>query len=142
MIELDFSLSALAVPVPRGEPAAALAVVAPCHQRLDEGLDEGAADGRDAAADPLVYETVEDAIVAGCELPCQFVDPDLFFAESPADVEVAKSLCGGCPVRAACLEGALARHEPWGVWGGEWFVAGIAVGRKRPRGRPRKDAAA
>jgi len=72
------------------------------------------------------------------ELPCRLVDPEVFFAESPADVENAKALCRSCPVREVCLAGALERHEPWGVWGGELFVAGVVVARKRPRGRPRK----
>ena len=72
------------------------------------------------------------------ELPCRRVNPEVFFAESPADVESAKALCLDCPVRAACLAGALERQEPWGVWGGELFVQGVVVARKRPRGRPRK----
>ncbi len=71
-------------------------------------------------------------------LPCHRVDPEVFFAESPADVEAAKALCLGCPVRQACLAGAQDRREPWGVWGGELFIAGVVVARKRPRGRPRK----
>jgi WhiB family redox-sensing transcriptional regulator len=70
-------------------------------------------------------------------LPCT-EDPDLFFAESPADVETAKALCRGCAVRLACLSGARERREPWGVWGGELFLRGEVVPRKRPRGRPRK----
>ena len=44
------------------------------------------------------------------ELPCRLVDPDLFFAEAPADVEEAKALCLDCPVRAVCLAGALQRR--------------------------------
>lgn len=72
-------------------------------------------------------------------LPCHFVDPDLFFAETPQDVELAKALCRGCPMASACLEGALERHEPHGVWGGELFCDGVVVARKRPRGRPRKN---
>jgi WhiB family redox-sensing transcriptional regulator len=72
------------------------------------------------------------------DVPCRANDPELWFAESPADVEHAKSLCQSCPVRPACLAGALDRREPWGVWGGELVVAGIVVPRKRPRGRPRK----
>lgn len=76
--------------------------------------------------------------VTSRELPCRTNDPELFFAESPADVELAKSLCGPCPVRSECLIGALERREPWGVWGGELLVAGVVVARKRPRGRPPK----
>jgi len=71
-------------------------------------------------------------------LPCRRVDPEVFFAESPADVEAAKLLCRDCPVREVCLAGALERREPWGVWGGQLFIAGVVVARKRPRGRPRK----
>jgi WhiB family redox-sensing transcriptional regulator len=72
------------------------------------------------------------------ELPCRVYDPELFFAESPDDVEFAKSLCQDCPIRLECLNGALERREPWGVWGGQLFVQGVVVPRKRPRGRPRK----
>ncbi|MBK6873525.1 MAG: WhiB family transcriptional regulator [Kineosporiaceae bacterium] len=77
---------------------------------------------------------------ARCEaaFPCRVNDAELWFAESPADVEQAKALCLDCPVRSACLAGALERREPWGVWGGELFIAGVVVARKRPRGRPRK----
>jgi WhiB family transcriptional regulator, redox-sensing transcriptional regulator len=78
---------------------------------------------------------------ANAELPCRD-DPELFFAESPEDVEFAKSLCGSCPAQMVCLAGAIARAEPWGVWGGELFLRGEIIPRKRPRGRPRKDAVA
>ena len=71
-------------------------------------------------------------------LPCRVADPELWFAEKPADLEAAKSLCAGCPVRGACLAGALDRAEPWGVWGGEIFDHGVVIARKRPRGRPPK----
>ncbi|MCK7624077.1 WhiB family transcriptional regulator [Streptomyces sp. RS10V-4] len=75
----------------------------------------------------------------GTAVPCRTYDPEVFFAESPADVEYAKTLCQTCPVRDACLAGAKERREPWGVWGGELFVQGVVVPRKRPRGRPRKN---
>lgn len=71
-------------------------------------------------------------------LPCRVLDPDLWFAESPTQLEHAKTLCAECPVRSACLAGALDRGEPWGVWGGEIFDHGVVIARKRPRGRPRK----
>lgn len=81
---------------------------------------------------------VESAETNGLQLPCRSNDPELFFAESPADVELAKTLCRTCPVRVECLAGALDRREPWGVWGGELLVSGAVVARKRPRGRPPK----
>lgn len=74
--------------------------------------------------------------------PCQDHDAELWFAERPEAVELAKALCRSCPLREECLSGALARSEPWGVWGGQLLVDGAIVASKRGRGRPRKDAAA
>ena len=92
---------------------------------------------------PFPSESTEQVIVLDrsptSTLPCRRSDPDLFFAESPDDVEFAKSLCSDCPIRSACLAGARERREPWGVWGGELFIGGAVVARKRPRGRPRKE---
>ena len=62
----------------------------------------------------------------------------LFFSEDPAEVAQAKALCHTCPLREPCLEGAISRREPVGVWGGELFDRGRVIERKRPRGRPRK----
>ena len=76
------------------------------------------------------------------DLPCRVNNPELWFAESPSDVEYAKALCIDCPVRALCLDGALERREPWGVWGGQLFLQGVVIPRKRPRGRPRKNEVA
>ncbi|HEU5418330.1 MAG TPA: WhiB family transcriptional regulator [Streptosporangiaceae bacterium] len=76
-------------------------------------------------------------VPSGLDLPCAD-DPELFFAESPDDVEFAKSLCMGCAARITCLAGAMERREPWGVWGGQLFLRGEVVPYKRPRGRPRK----
>ncbi|WP_037680238.1 WhiB family transcriptional regulator [Streptomyces albus] len=92
---------------------------------------------------PTRLTVLDDEIERLGELvPCRSYDPEVFFAESPADVEYAKSLCQSCPLREACLAGAKDRREPWGVWGGELFVQGVVVPRKRPRGRPRKNPVA
>ncbi|MCS6712456.1 WhiB family transcriptional regulator [Brachybacterium sp. EF45031] len=77
------------------------------------------------------------------DLPCQdHAATELFFSERPADLEAAKALCGPCPLRVECLEGALHRAEPWGVWGGAILVDGQIVAVKRGRGRPRKTGTA
>ena len=76
-------------------------------------------------------------VTGDISLPCHNADPELFFDESAPRVALAKSLCGECPMRAACLEGALSRQEPCGVWGGELFVEGQVVAVKRTVGRPR-----
>ncbi len=54
---------------------------------------------------------------------CRDVDPELFFpigdgGPAVAQVAEAKRVCAACPVRAACLEWAMARNEKDGVWGG------------------------
>jgi WhiB family transcriptional regulator, redox-sensing transcriptional regulator len=90
----------------------------------------------------MLLDLIAEFERSGAAIPCRRSDPELFFAESPSDVERAKSLCTACPVRLACMAGALERQEPWGVWGGELFVQGAVVARKRPRGRPRKDEVA
>jgi WhiB family transcriptional regulator, redox-sensing transcriptional regulator len=82
--------------------------------------------------DPLSKECPDD-------VPCRVQDADLWFAETPSELEQAKAMCRDCPARLACLAGALERREPWGVWGGEIFERGAVIARKRPRGRPRKD---
>jgi WhiB family redox-sensing transcriptional regulator len=81
--------------------------------------------------DPFAPDCPED-------LPCRVHDPELWFAERPAELETAKEFCRSCPARLGCLIGALERHEPWGVWGGEIFEHGVIIASKRGRGRPRK----
>jgi WhiB family redox-sensing transcriptional regulator len=63
----------------------------------------------------------------------------LFFSEELHDIARAKLICSKCAVRVPCLEGALARREPWGVWGGELLLNGKILANKRKRGRPPKN---
>ena len=106
-------------------------------------LTPGGAAARSEAgrADQLVPVGSGTVLTVRSDPPCM-QDPELFFAESPQDVEQAKAMCRGCRVRIACLAGALERSEPWGVWGGELLMRGAIVPRKRPRGRPRKEEVA
>lgn len=75
--------------------------------------------------------------MTAADLPCHVHDPDLWFSDSPRDLEQAKELCATCPIRRECLAGALRRSEPCGVWGGEILQSGQVIAFKRPRGRPR-----
>ena len=103
---------------------------------------EGESERIDAASHPIddhiVNERSRFSRISGLRVPCRVADPDLWFADSPGELERAKALCTECPIRRACLSTGLDRAEPWGVWGGEIFDQGVVVARKRPRGRPRK----
>lgn len=63
---------------------------------------------------------------------CAGEDPDLFFSGDDASVRAAKQVCATCPVRADCLETALAVNEMHGVWGG------MAEGERRRLIRQRR----
>lgn len=57
---------------------------------------------------------------------CRGVDPEVFFPDPPGcrtgrheeAEEAAKAICRECPVRAQCLEWALANRERDGILGG------------------------
>ncbi|TFV48495.1 WhiB family transcriptional regulator [Blastococcus sp. TF02A_35] len=49
---------------------------------------------------------------------CAETDPEAFFPEKGGSTRDAKRVCSGCPVRAQCLEFALANDERFGIWGG------------------------
>jgi hypothetical protein len=42
----------------------------------------------------------------------------LFFSDRDPDIRRALAMCGDCPVRRPCGEGAVAREERYGIWGG------------------------
>lgn len=49
---------------------------------------------------------------------CAQTDPEAFYPEHGESTTAAKTVCAACPVRAACLDYALRRHERHGIWGG------------------------
>ena len=49
---------------------------------------------------------------------CKDMPPSAFFPSDGVGVEVAREICRDCPVRAECLEYALANRIDHGVWGG------------------------
>src|SRR5690606_2837691 len=55
----------------------------------------------------------------------------LFFSDEPLGIARAKAICQRCALRATCLDEAIARAEPWGVWGGELLENGRIVQNKR-----------
>ncbi|MFK8025296.1 MAG: WhiB family transcriptional regulator [Ilumatobacter sp.] len=60
----------------------------------------------------------------------------LFFSDDDLDVARAKAICRSCTMAEACLDGALARGEAYGVWGGTLLIDGEPVRFARRRGRP------
>ena len=71
----------------------------------------GAADPQERAADGVDEEWRLDAL-------CAETDPEAFFPDKGGSTREAKRVCAGCPVRAECLEFALASDERFGIWGG------------------------
>ena len=74
--------------------------------------------GRQAVLTIADLRTAPDQGLSGAA--CTTADPDLFFPE-PGDTfseRRAKAICASCPVRTACLTGAIDRSEPVGIFGG------------------------
>jgi WhiB family redox-sensing transcriptional regulator len=92
----------------------------------------------------MLAETIDDISPAvRADAACNDLQGSLagiFFSEELQDIAAAKGICATCPVMLECLEGAVERHEPWGVWGGQMFINGRILASKRRRGRPPKVA--
>jgi WhiB family redox-sensing transcriptional regulator len=101
-------------------------MLAPLHDELEQVTES---DGLDPAARAVAVCRTGDGGLTR-----------IFFSEELQDIAKAKSLCAQCPNLLSCLEGAIARHEPWGVWGGQLFLNGKILATKRRRGRPPKVA--
>ena len=48
---------------------------------------------------------------------CNQTDPEAFYPEDGASLP-ARRVCAACPVQDTCLQDALDRAEPYGIWGG------------------------
>lgn len=59
-------------------------------------------------------------------LPCH-ADPESWFSTDGDIAAYAAEKCGRCPIQRSCLEGALQRREPLGVWGGVFFKQGHPI---------------
>jgi WhiB family redox-sensing transcriptional regulator len=92
----------------------------------------------------MLAETIDDISPAvRADAACNDLQGSLagiFFSEELQDIAAAKGICATCPVMLECLEGAVTRHEPWGVWGGQMFINGRILASKRRVGRPPKIA--
>ena len=59
--------------------------------------------------DQAVSTLLREAADVGAALPCAN-NPQLWFSERPADLELAKAGCRLCPLRGPCLAGAVDQH--------------------------------
>jgi len=67
---------------------------------------------------------------------CRGEDAEKFYPDNRHSGGDALAVCRPCPVRAECLEYALARPERWGTWGG------MAEGERKELRRRRQRQAA
>ena len=74
---------------------------------------------------------------------CRGQDPELFFPVGDSDLalrqlEQAKAVCAGCPVRSVCLEIAVLAGVEHGVWGGYSAEERGVPNRRTERRRTRR----
>jgi WhiB family redox-sensing transcriptional regulator len=74
---------------------------------------------------PVDDDTLPGPTLAVIALPdwvdealCAQTDPEAFHPTKGRPGREAKAVCGRCPVKADCLDHALAHHEESGIWGG------------------------
>ncbi|BAN04164.1 WhiB family transcriptional regulator [Ilumatobacter coccineus] len=111
--------------------------------RIDPSIDPLAPDSPTEVAEPPGFEQDLDDSLAARAPVARCADGNgtmagLFFSDHVVDIARAKAMCALCPLAIDCLNGALEREEPWGVWGGELISGGRIVANKRPCGRPPK----
>jgi WhiB family redox-sensing transcriptional regulator len=55
-----------------------------------------------------------------CQAACRGMDPAIWYPSPDVDEKSwAIAICAKCPVRRQCLDHALQRREPLGIWGGK-----------------------
>ncbi len=64
---------------------------------------------------------------------CARSDPETWFPGKGGSAAAAKRVCAACPVRAECLDYALAKPEVDGIWGG------LAYAERRAEAQRRRD---
>lgn len=74
---------------------------------------------------------------------CRSQDPEIFFPAGSfgnvvsrsvnAQYEVARQICDSCPVVSDCLRAAIARDEPFGMWGGRTPNERMRIARRLSR---------
>ena len=66
--------------------------------------------------------SADHRIVEGWHLrgACRGLESSIFYPDPAEEADVARALvvCDGCEVRSDCLDQALFRREPTGIWGG------------------------
>lgn len=68
---------------------------------------------------------------------CRHADPEIFFpigtcGPAMAEIDRARRICAGCPVRTRCLDWALAHGAAFGIWGGLTEHERRAAGHREP----------
>jgi WhiB family redox-sensing transcriptional regulator len=92
--------------------------------------------------DQLTIGIAGEVVDVWADAQCRMGDDgltELFFSDQIPEIAMAKAICAECSLVKPCLEGALERREPWGVWGGQLFANGQILAQKRRRGRPPKN---
>ncbi|GHI91313.1 WhiB family transcriptional regulator [Streptomyces olivaceus] len=88
--------------------------------------------------------TLPNSLAWADRAACRGDNLELFFTESKTGVELAKSICGTCPVREACLAETLQAEDGsrYGVYGGLTPAERAElVGEERKERRRRADVA-
>jgi WhiB family transcriptional regulator, redox-sensing transcriptional regulator len=94
------------------------------------------------ASEQWDQSTSDEPIDEWADARCRIGDvglTELFFSDQIPEIALAKEICAGCSLIEPCLDGAIERREPWGVWGGQLFANGRILAQKRKRGRPPKN---